>query len=107
MYAVIDLKWHQYIVKQWDTIIVDKIEWKTWDKIDINEVLLTFDEKWETVKVWAPYIQKSKVSAELKETRKWEKVNVLKFKNKNRYKRKFWFRPHETVLEIKKREING
>jgi ribosomal protein L21 len=41
------------------------------------------------------------------DTRKWEKINVLKFKRKNRYKRRIWFRPHETVLEIKKIEING
>ena len=30
MYAVIDFKWHQYIVKEGDKIIVDKVESKEW-----------------------------------------------------------------------------
>ena len=107
MYAVIEVKWHQYIVKKWDTIVVDKIEWNKWDKINIKEVLLAFNYKWEKVIVWSPYIQKAKVSAELLETKKWKKIGVLKFKRKNRYQRRIWFRPCETVLEIKKIEIDG
>jgi ribosomal protein L21 len=41
------------------------------------------------------------------ETKKWKKIGVLKFKRKNRYQRRIWFRPCETVLEIKKIEIDG
>ncbi|MCK9466762.1 MAG: 50S ribosomal protein L21 [Candidatus Absconditabacterales bacterium] len=107
MYAVIELKGHQYIVRQGDTIIVDKMEGNKGDKVDIKEVLSTFDEKGENVLVGSPYIQKAKVSVEILETKKGKKINVLKFKRKNRYKRKFGFRPIETVLEIKKIEING
>jgi large subunit ribosomal protein L21 len=107
MYAVIELQWHQYIVTQWDNIVVDKMEWKKWDKINIENILSVFDEKGESVLVWSPYLKNAKVSVEILDTRKWEKINVLKFKRKNRYKRNLWFRPHETVLEIKKIEING
>ncbi len=107
MYAVIELKWHQYIVKKWDNIVVDKLEWNKWDKIEINEVLSVFDEKWENVLVGAPYVQKAIVSFDIIDTKKWKKINVLKFKRKNRYKRNFWFRPHETLLEVKKIQING
>ncbi len=107
MYAVIELKWHQYIVAKWDNIVVNKIEWDKWDKIEITEVLSVFDEKWENVLVWSPYVSKAKVSVEIIENRRWAKMNVLKFKRKNRYKRNIWFRPYETVLEIKKIEVNG
>jgi len=107
MYAVIELQWHQYIVTKWDNIIVDKMEWEKWDKINIDTVLSVFDEKGENVSVGSPYLKNAKVSVEILDTRKWEKINVLKFKRKNRYKRRIWFRPHETVLEIKKIEING
>ncbi len=107
MYAVIELQWHQYIVKEWDNIVVDKIEWEKWDKIQIKEILSIFDEKWGNVLVWSPYVQKAVVSFEIIDTKKWKKINVLKFKRKNRYKRNIWFRPHETTLEIKKIEVNG
>ncbi|HOG15359.1 MAG TPA: 50S ribosomal protein L21 [Candidatus Absconditabacterales bacterium] len=107
MYAVIEVKGHQYIVKKGDTIVVDKIEGNKGDKINIEEVLLAFDDKGEKVIVGSPYIQKAKVSAELLETKKGKKIGVLKFKRKNRYQRRIGFRPCETVLEIKKIEIDG
>ncbi len=107
MYAVIELQWHQYIVNKWDKIIVDKIEWKKWDKIKNENVLSVFDEKWEKVFVWKPYVEKAKVELEILETKKWKKINVLKFKKKNRYERNFGFRPQKTTLEIKKIDFNG
>lgn len=107
MYAVVKLQGHQYIVNKWDTIVVDKLEWKAGDKIDIEEVLAVFDEKWEKVSVWTPNVKWAKVSAEIMETKKWEKIKVLKFKRKTRYKKVIWFRPHETVLQIKDVKVNG
>ncbi len=107
MYAVIELQWHQYIVSKWDKIVVDKIEWKKWDKIKNENVLSIFDEKWEKVFVWKPHVEKAKVELEILETKKWKKINVLKFKNKNRYERNFGFRPQQTTLEIKKIDFNG
>ena len=38
MYAVVKLQGHQYIVNKWDTIVVDKLEWKAGDKIDIEDL---------------------------------------------------------------------
>jgi len=107
MYAVIKLQWHQYIVNKWDTIVVDQMEWKSGDKIDIEEVLAVFDEKWEKVLVWTPCVKWAKVSAEIIESKKWEKIKVLKFKRKTRYKKVIWFRPHETYLQIKDVKVNG
>lgn len=107
MYAVVKLQWHQYIVNKWDTIVVDKMEWKAGDKIDIEEVLAVFDEKWEKVSVWTPLVKWAKVSAEIIESKKGEKIKVLKFKRKTRYKRVIWFRPHETYLQIKDVKVNG
>lgn len=107
MYAVIELQWHQYIVKDWDQLTVDKIEGEAGTKINIETVLSIFDEKGENVVVGKPYVDKAKVAIELLETKKWRKVNVLKFKRKNRYERNFGFRAHQTTLEIKKIDFNG
>lgn len=107
MYAVIELKWHQYIVNKWDTIVVDKMDVEQWKKVDVAEVLAAFDEKWETVLVWKPYVKNAKVSLEVVENKRWEKIDVLKFKRKTRYTKRIWFRPYQTVLEVKKIEVNG
>ncbi|HRX63578.1 MAG TPA: 50S ribosomal protein L21 [Candidatus Absconditabacterales bacterium] len=107
MYAVIELQGHQYVVNEGLELIVDKIEGKKGAKIDIKEVLSVFDAEGKNVKVGKPFVEKAKVSAEILETKKGKKINVLKFKKKNRYERNFGFRPHQTVLKIKKIDLNG
>ena len=107
MYAVIELQWHQYIVKKGDQLVVNKMEDKVGSKVAIETVLSLFDEKWENVSIGKPYLNKAKVTVEILETKKWKKINVLKFRRKNRYERNFGFRPQETLLEIKKIDFNG
>jgi len=106
MFAVIGLQWHQYIVKQWDQIVVDTMGLEDWKNVDIDNVLAVFDENANDVKVWLPNI-KAKVVCEVVKFQKWEKIRVIKFKRKNRYTRTIWFRQHQTVLEIKEIKING
>ncbi len=107
MYAVIELQWHQYIVKKWDQLIVNRIADEVGSKVAVDTVLSVFDEKGENVSIGKPYLNKAKVTVEILETKKWKKINVLKFKRKNRYERNFGFRPQETLLEIKKIDFNG
>ena len=100
MYAVIRLQGHQYIVSEWTELIVDNLSQNQWEKLSIDEVLAVFDESWTKVNVGKPFVKGAKVEATIWETKKWEKVSVLKFKRKTRYFRKRWFRPTETVLTI-------
>ncbi len=105
MYAVINLQWHQYIIKEWDKIVVDNMNEDEWKQLSVENVLMTFDEKWENVKIWTPYLQGWKVSIKVLENNKGEKIRVTKFKRKNRYERNIWFRPYQTVLQIEKLNI--
>jgi large subunit ribosomal protein L21 len=52
------------------------------------------------VKVGKPFVEGAKVETTVGTTAKGEKVQVIKFKRKNRYFRKRGFRPIETVLTI-------
>ncbi|MEI8009015.1 MAG: 50S ribosomal protein L21 [bacterium] len=61
MYAVVELKGHQYIVQEGDTITVDNVDLGEGEKMTIDTVLLAFDDKGEKVIVGAPYIAKAKV----------------------------------------------
>lgn len=102
MYAVIDLKWHQWIVKKGDIIEVDNVQEEEWTVFSTDQILLTFDENQENVKVWTPYI-KWEVKLKVQSNFRWEKIHVRKFKNKIREARNSkwqWFRAHKTKLIV-------
>lgn len=107
MYAVVELKGHQYIVQEGDTITVDNVDLDEGAKMTIDTVLLAFDEKGEKVAVGTPYLAKATVECVVAKNQKWEKIRVIKFKRKNRYQRTIGFRPHQSLLDIKKIDING
>lgn len=102
MYAVIDLQGHQYIVQEGDEIVVDKVEVDPGKKFDCEQVLLMFTKDEKTVQVGSPFVKWAKVACEVVETKKGEKVQVLKFRRKNRYQRNLGFRPMQSILKIKK-----
>jgi ribosomal protein L21 len=81
---------------------VDKIEPTSGKKkVVADKVLLAFDEEWKDVKVGKPYLDKATVECEILETKKWQKITIIKYKIKNRYSRKQGFRPIQSTLKIK------
>jgi large subunit ribosomal protein L21 len=101
MYAVISLQGHQYIVSEGTQLTVDHLlDTEEGKKLTLDSVLVLFDEKGETVKVGKPFVEGAKVEATVGATAKGEKVQIIKFKRKNRYFRKRGFRPTETLLTI-------
>ncbi len=106
MYAVVELKGHQYIVQEGDTITVDAVDLQEWATLSVDKVLMTFDEKGTKVTIGTPYIEKAKVECELVQHQKADKIRIIKFKRKNRYQRTIGFRAHQSLLTIKKITIN-
>ncbi len=107
MYAVVELKGHQYIVQEGDTITVDNVDLAEGESLTIDKVLLAFEDKGDKVVVGTPYIAKAKVECVVKGNQKGEKIRIIKFKRKNRYQRTIGFRAHQSLLDIKKITING
>ena len=99
MFAVVELQWHQYIVKNGDKITVDNIKDQSSDTIICDKVLLSFDSDGGGVSLWAPYLDKT-VTFKILNNQKWDKIRVVKFHRKNRYERNIWFRAHQTILEV-------
>lgn len=99
MYAVIDLQGHQYIVQKWDEIVVDKMD--ITKELELDKVLLTFDAEGKNVKIGAPYVHGTKVVVTHVRDEKGDKINILKFKRKNRYYKTQGFRPSQTILKVK------
>lgn len=99
-YAVIKIKGHQYKVSEGEEILVDKLGS---DKVE-PEVLLVADG--EQVLVGKPTLKEAKLKVKiLKEEEKGEKIRVLKYKAKSRYRKVRGFRPLFTRLLIEKISI--
>ncbi len=96
-FAVVKTGGKQYIVKQGDEIVVDKITGNVGDKVEIP-ALASFTDAGE-VTLGLPELDK-KVSSEILETGKGTKIRVAKFKAKVRYRNVKGFRPTLTRLKI-------
>lgn len=86
--AIIETGGKQYVVMQDSVLEVEKLSGshKVGGKITFDKVLLTDDGK-ET-KIGAPYVSGAKVSAELVEEGRDDKVTVIRYRQKSRYFKK-------------------
>ena len=96
-FAVIATGGKQYKVSKGDTLKVEKIkgDLKVGDKIVFDKVMLVEDGKETTI--GTPYIEKAKVEAKLEEIGRNKTVEVIKYKQKSRYFKKYghrqpWFK---------------
>src|SRR3990172_7644557 len=94
-YAVIRLNGHQYKVSEKEEFLVDKVVGEP-----DPEILLVADG--EKVKVGKPKVVGAKVTLKKVEDIKGEKIDVLKYKAKSRYRKKIGFRPlYSRLLVVK------
>ncbi|MBI4226222.1 50S ribosomal protein L21 [Candidatus Roizmanbacteria bacterium] len=99
-YAVIKSGGKQYLVKENDEIVIDRLEGKENEKIGI-EKLAQFDNEKEDIELGGP-ILKDKVNATILSQLKGDKIRVAKFKAKVRYRKVRGFRPRLTKIKITK-----
>lgn len=97
-YAVIRLQGHQYKVAEGDEILVDKL---ADPKKVAADVLLVADGA--KVAVGKPTVKDAKVTLKVvKELEKGEKIDVLKYRAKSRYRKHTGFRASLTRLQVQK-----
>lgn len=101
-FAVIRTGGKQYLVKENDVIIVDKLDNKEKETVELP-VLLTFDEEGKSFELGTPTLPKT-IKAEVVAQVKGDKIRVAKFKAKARYRKVTGFRPKLTQLKILKIE---
>jgi len=101
--AVIKTGGKQYIVMPGKKIKIEKIEQKTGSEINFREVLLS--KRGEKVEVGNPLVREVKVIGKVLKHGKGEKITILKYKPKTRYRVKRGHRQLFTEVEIKKIEI--
>lgn len=96
--AVIKTGGKQYLVRENDEIYVDRLDHKINDEIEL-ETLLAGNFYDTDVKIGTPSLS-SKVKAKLVDNIKGEKIRILRFKAKVRYRKRKGFRPYLTKIKI-------
>lgn len=98
-YAIVKTGGKQYLVSKGLKLRIEKVAGKEGDAYAFPEVLATFDAEGSKVELGTPKA-KAKVSGKILSQGKADKVSVIKFKNKVRYRRNRGHRQPYTLVEI-------
>lgn len=102
MQAVIETGGKQYLVKEGDEILAEKIEGEVGKPITIDKVLLLIDK--DEVVIGRPKIEKAKIKAKLINQEKGPKKIIFKHRRREQYKRKIGHRQMYSRIKIEKIE---
>lgn len=100
--AIIKTGGKQYKVKENDVIKVEKLDAEDGKSVIFDQVLLVADEKGGDLKLGTPTVSGAKVTGKVLEQGRHDKVNVIKYKAKIRYKKKYGHRQPYTKIQIEK-----
>ena len=98
MYAVFKTGGKQYRAAKGDTLKVEKLDAAEGDAVEFDQVLMVGEG--ENVKVGAPLVSGSKVKAKVLSQAKARKVDVIKFKRRQNYRRTYGHRQPYTLVEV-------
>ena len=98
MYAVIESGGKQHRVVEGETIKLEKIEVATGETITFDNVLMVGEG--ESVKIGAPYVAGSKVTAEIIEQGRHKKVKIMKFRRRKHSMKQAGHRQWYTEVKI-------
>lgn len=98
MYAVIKTGGKQYRVEEGDTLKIEKLEIGTGESVDFDEVLLVADG--DTVTVGQPLISGAKVTAEVVEQGRHDKIRIIKFRRRKHFRKQQGHRQWFTAVKI-------
>lgn len=98
MFAVIKTGGKQYRVQEGQTLKVEKLAVEEGKKVNFDEVLLVSDG--DDVKVGAPFIKGSKVTAEVVSHGRGDKVKILKFRRRKHSMKRMGHRQWFTEVKV-------
>ncbi|MCG6929528.1 MAG: 50S ribosomal protein L21 [Desulfofustis sp.] len=98
MYAIIKTGGKQYQVAAGDQLMVEKLEGKVGDSVELLEVLLVADG--EKITVGRPVVEGAKVTATITEQGRHRKIRVFKKKRRKGYRLTKGHRQQYTALKV-------
>ncbi|PJE76539.1 50S ribosomal protein L21 [Candidatus Uhrbacteria bacterium CG10_big_fil_rev_8_21_14_0_10_48_16] len=100
-FAVIKAGGKQYIVREGQELKIEKLESEVGATINFD-VLLVSDDEGTATQIGTPILSGAKVSATILEHDRADKVSVIKYKSKSRYRRNVGHRQPFTRVKIEK-----
>jgi large subunit ribosomal protein L21 len=100
MYAVIQTGGKQYRAEPGKTLLIEKLEGDAGAKIVFDQVLLVSSGDGATVTVGKPMVAGAKVTAEIVEQTRGEKIVVFKMRHRKNYVRRNGHRQDLTAVKI-------
>ena len=98
MYAVVESGGKQRRVIEGETLKVEKLNLATGESLTIDQVLMVGEG--ESVKIGAPYVAGSSVTAEVVSHGRHEKVTIVKFRRRKHHRKQMGHRQWYTELKI-------
>jgi large subunit ribosomal protein L21 len=98
MYAVFRTGGKQYRAAKGDRLKIEKVEAAEGDAVEFGEVLLVGEGA--SVAVGTPLVAGGKVTAKVLSQGKAKKIDVIKFKRRQNYKRTLGHRQSFTLVEV-------
>ncbi len=98
MHAVIATGGKQYRVQEGDVLRIEKLEIAAGETVEFDQVLLVSDG--ENVRVGSPHVSGGKVSAEVQQHGRGDKIEIIKFKRRKDYHRTQGHRQSFTEIKI-------
>ena len=97
-FAVIDTGGKQYVVREGQTLKIEKLEVNAGEKMAFDKVLLLV--KGGEVSIGTPFITGAKVEADIIEQGRHKKILVVKYKQKSRYFKRNGHRQPFTEVKV-------
>lgn len=98
MYAVIESGGKQHRVEEGEVLKLEKLEAATGDKVDFDKVLMVGEG--ESVKIGTPYVEGCKVTAEVLDQARGDKVKIIKFNRRKHHRKQQGHRQWYTEVKI-------
>ena len=98
MYAVFKTGGKQYRAATGDVIKVEKIEAEKGSTVELDQVLMVGEG--EDVKIGAPFLEGTKVTAKVVDHGRREKIKIIKFKRRKNHRKQMGHRQYFTQIEI-------
>jgi large subunit ribosomal protein L21 len=99
MYAVINSGGKQYKVSPGDVVRVERLEAKKGDTVEIKDVYMIADG--DKVSVGKPLLTSAKVTAEVVEEGRGEKLLIFKHRRRKGFRRTTGHRQNYTAIKVK------
>lgn len=100
MYAVIQTGGKQYRVEPGQTVVVEKLDGQPGAPVVFDDVLMVSSGDGATINVGKPRVAGAKVTGEIVEQTKGDKLTVFKFRLRKNYVRRNGHRQQYTAVKI-------